>query len=141
MATQFDSSLTQYTWSNVSVLIGGRVLTGIRSVSYKTTQEKELLHAGGDKPLAIQRGNYTYEGSIKLLQNELDNLVNKAPNRDLMAYRNLTVVVSYEDDAGHFTTDTLVGVEFTEVDKMMEQNKKFMEVELPILFLGLKYDA
>ena len=137
----FNSNDPQYAWSDVRVLVGGQLLTAIQSISYKYTQEKEYVFGGGDSPLAIQRGNKTYEGSVKLLQSELDKLVAKAPSRDLMAYRNLTITIGYEDEAGHFTSDTLVGVEFKEVDKVMEQNKKFMEVELPIMFLRIKYDA
>ena len=136
---QFSSE--QYAWSDVTIQVGDRVLTGVQSVGYKRSQEKGFVYGKGDKPLSIQRGNYSFEGSIKVLQDELETLINTAPGKDLMRLRNLTISVGYEKDGGTSVVDNLVGVEFTEVEKSIEQGKQFMEVELPILFLDVKYDV
>ena len=47
----------EYEWSDVNVVAAGRPVTGIRGVKYSSKQEKEVLHAKGNKPHSIQRGN------------------------------------------------------------------------------------
>ena len=138
-ASSFNSD--QYAWSNVTIQIGSRVLTDVQSIRYKESQEKGFVYGKGNKPLSIQRGNYTYDGSIKVLQNELETLINAAPNKKLNDYRGLIVSVGYEREDGTSVIDNLVGVEFMEVEKAMDQGKQFMEIELPIMFLDVKYNV
>lgn len=64
----------EYEWADVSVVMAGRMVTGLRGVKYSAKQEKELLHAKGNKPHSIQRGNKTYDGEITLLQSEYEAL-------------------------------------------------------------------
>ncbi|GAB2586574.1 hypothetical protein [Spirosoma areae] len=137
--TKFNSE--QYAWSDVTIQVGSRVLTGVQQISYKRNQEKGFVYGKGNKPLSIQRGNYAFEGSIKILQNELETLIKNAPDKDLMRYRNLTISIGYEDESGKSVIDNVVGAEFSEVEKAMEQGKQFMEVELPIMFLDVQYDV
>lgn len=138
-ATSFNSE--QYAWADVTIQIGSRVLTGVQGISYKTTQEKGFVYGKGNKPQSIQRGNYSFEGSIKITQNELETLISGAPNKDINAYRALTVSVGYEREDGESVIDNLVGVEFMDVEKAMDQGKQFMEINMPILFLDVQYDV
>ena len=64
----------EYEWADVSVVAAGRMITGIRGVTYTSSQEKEALYGKGNKPHSIQRGNKTFAGSIRLLQSELEAL-------------------------------------------------------------------
>ena len=64
----------EYEWSDVTVVMAGRPVTGLRGVKYTAKQEKEALHAAGNKPVSIQRGNKTYEGEVTLLQSEYEAL-------------------------------------------------------------------
>ncbi len=138
-ATSFNSE--QYGWSDITVQAGNRILTGIQSVRYKESQEKGYVYGKGNTPLSIQRGNKTYEGSIKILQSELDKLIADAPNKSILDIRNLTISVGYENALGGASVDNLIGVEFTDAEKAMEQNKQFMEVELAIMFLSIQHQA
>lgn len=137
--TSFNSE--QYGWSDITIQVGNRILTGVQAVSYDESQEKEFVYGKGDKPLSIQRGNKSYEGLIKILQSELDKMIADAPNKSLLDIRNMTITVGYEKDQGAVTVDNLIGVEFTKTSKAMEQNKKHMEVELPIMFLDVQHQA
>ena len=56
----------QYEWADISIILGGRMVIGARGISYKESQEKELLYGKGNKPLSIQKGNIKYEGSLTL---------------------------------------------------------------------------
>lgn len=128
----------EYEWSDVSVVLAGRLVTGIRGVSYTSSQEKEALYGKGNKPHSIQRGNKSYSGSIKLLQSELEAL-QVAANGDVLDI-SFNVVVSYGNptQGDVITTDLLVGCEITEVPKALNQNDKFMEIELPLTMLDVK---
>jgi len=128
----------EYEWSDVTVVMAGRTVTGLRGVKYSAKQEKELLHAKGNKPHSIQRGNKTYDGEITLLQSEYEAL-KQASGGDILD-ASLDIVAAYGNPtAGDvITTDVLVGVEFTEDNTEWKQGDKFQEKTLPFLFIDLK---
>ena len=127
----------EYEWSDVTVVMAGRPVTGLRGVKYSAKQEKELLHAKGNKPHSIQRGNKTYDGEITLLQSEYEAL-KQASGGDILD-ASLDIVAAYGNPtAGDvITTDVLVGVEFTEDNTEWKQGDKFQEKTLPFLFIDL----
>lgn len=130
----------EHEWSDVNVVMAGRSVTGIRGISYTSSQEKEALYGKGNKPHSIQRGNKSYTGSIRLLQSELEALERAAGGDALDARFN--VIVSYgnpsKGDVVH--TDLLKACEITEIPKSLNQNDKFMEIELPIVMLDVIKD-
>ena len=130
----------EYEWADVSVVLAGRDVTGIRGVSYNSDQEKEALYAKGNKPHGIQRGNKSYSGSIRLLQSEYDAL-NAAAGGDALDV-SFNIVVSYGNPSKGdvIKTDLLVGVEITSKPKGLNQNDKFMEIELPLVMLDVVED-
>lgn len=127
-------------WGNYKVVVAGRLITGIRGITYKVTQEKELLYAGGNEPIGIQHGNKAYEGEIKLLKTEYDALRAQAAAQgtDILSLTG-DIIVSYDrTGSGAITTDRIKSFEFKEFNKGGEQNSKFMEITLPIIFLKLE---
>lgn len=131
----FDSR--EYEWADVTVVMAGRDVIGIRGVSYTASQEKEALYAKGNKPHGIQRGNKSYEGSIRILQSELEAL-NAAAGGDVLDV-SFNIVVAYGNPSKGdiIRTDLLSGVEITSRPKSMNQNDKFMEIELPLVMLDV----
>ena len=128
----------EYEWSDVTVVLAGRLVTGLRGVKYSAKQEKELLHTKGNKPHSIQRGNKTYDGEITLLQSEYEAL-RKASGGDILD-ASVDIVAAYGDPtAGDvITTDMLIGVEFTEDNTEWKQGDKFQEKTLPFIYLDQK---
>lgn len=128
----------EYEWSDVTVVLAGRLVTGLRGVKYSAKQEKELLHAKGNKPHSIQRGNKTYDGEITLLQSEYEAL-KKASGGDILD-ASMDIVAAYGNpNAGDvITTDLLIGVEFTEDNTEWKQGDKFQEKTLPFIYLDQK---
>lgn len=127
----------EYEWSDVTVVLAGRDVTGIRGISYSPAQEKEALYAKGNKPHSIQRGNKSYSGSVRVLQSELLAL-QAAAGGDVLDIAT-DIVVSYgnpmQGDVIH--TDLVRGVSFTEVPQAINQNDKFMEIEIPFVALDI----
>ena len=128
----------EYEWSDVTVVLAGRLVTGLRGVKYSAKQDKELLHAKGNKPHSIQRGNKTYDGEITLLQSEYEAL-KKASGGDILD-ASMDIVAAYGNpNAGDvITTDMLIGVEFTEDNTEWKQGDKFQEKTLPFIYLDQK---
>jgi hypothetical protein len=128
----------EYEWADVTVVMAGRVVTGLRSVKYNAKQEKELLYAKGNKPHGIQRGNVDYSGEIGLLQSEYEALKVTAGGDVLNASFDLVVAVGNPSRGDAILTETLVGVEITEDNTEWKQNDKFQEKTLPFIFLNKK---
>ncbi|WP_418450185.1 hypothetical protein [Alistipes sp.] len=128
----------QYEWNDVTLFLGNRDVTGVRSVKYTEKQEKEPLHGKGNKPLSIQKGNKSYEGSIGVLQSELEAL--EVAGGGSILDLELTAIVNYGNPTkgDMIKTDELIGVQFTEASRELKQGDKFMEIELPIVFLDRK---
>lgn len=128
----------EYEWADITVILGGRDLTGIRSVKYKESAEKEAVYAKGRRPHSIQVGNFAYEGEIGLLQSELEALT-KSGNGSVLSL-SLDLEVSYYAN-GVLKTDRIEGLQFTDVERASTQGDKFMEVTLPFIALNVVQNA
>lgn len=135
----------QYEWADITLLLGGRPVTGARGVSYKESQEKELLYGKGNRPLSVQKGNISYEGEFTFLQSEINTLCELAraqKGRASIMELNLNALVCYgEPTKGDpMVTDRLLNIQFTEVEKSMSQGDKNMEVSLPFVCTNIHYN-
>lgn len=129
----------QYSWADVKVIMLGREVTGLQGVKYKVSTEVEEVYGRGSLPLALQSGNKSFEGTIMLLQSEVDALeiavATINPLYDLTDVQ-FDVVVTY-GDAGSSHTDTIQGAKITDYEKGMEQGDKYMKIEMPFKALGV----
>lgn len=131
-------SSKQYSWCDISVAFGGRIIDGITAVEYKESQEKEYLYGRGCRPHGIVTGNRTYEGKVSLWQSEVEAMIRDAPNKDILRL-NFPLTISYvPHDGGQIVVDVLQNCQFTELPKGMNQGDKNAIIELPIMFTGVK---
>lgn len=128
----------EYEWSDVSVTVAGRPVTGLRGVKYGVKQEKELIYAKGNKPHAIQRGNIDYSGEITLLQSEYEALKTAANGEVTNITFDTVVSVGNSSRGDVITTEILIGCEFTEDNTEWKQGDKFQEKVLPFIFIDKK---
>lgn len=128
----------EYEWADISLVVAGRDITGFRAVKYSEKQEKEAVHAKGNRPHCIQSGNITYEGELTLLQSEYETL-RLAMGGSILS-GSLTMVVAYGNPSKGdvMVTDALSGCEFTEDATEWKQGDKFQEKSLPFIFLSKK---
>jgi hypothetical protein len=127
----------QYEWADVSLVLGGRDLTGIRAIKYTEKMEREAVYAKGRNPHSIQTGNASYDGEISVLQSEYEALV-QAGNGSIMGL-SLDAIVAYgSQESGTVITDRVVGIRFTEAAKEMKQGDKFMEMKLPFVCITVQ---
>lgn len=138
----FDSR--EFEFADIKVSMLGTELSGLRGLTYKKSQEKELIYAAGNQPKAIQRGNKKYEGTITLLKSDFDLLntasraagyedITDVPGRLI----NITCLYQKSDDGLQLKTDSLQNVEFSDYEEGMKQGEKFKEISLPFMFLRL----
>ncbi|MDY0200975.1 MAG: hypothetical protein RBR40_08305 [Tenuifilaceae bacterium] len=128
----------QYEYADITVALGGRIITGLRGVKYSSKQEKEAVYGKGNEPMHIQKGNKSYEGEISMLQSELETL-RLAGKGSVLGLR-LDAVVAYGNPSKGdvLIVDKIRGIEFTEDAKEMKQGDKFMEVTLPFICLRIE---
>lgn len=133
-----DFNSKQYSWCDISVAMGGRIIEGLTAVEYTKKQEKDFLYGRGCDPHGIVRGNKSYEGKLELWQSELEAMTRDAKNKDVLVL-SFDLIVSYvPHEGGLIVVDTLKNVEFTEVKKGMKQGDKNMLIEMPIIFTKVK---
>ena len=131
----------EYEWSDLSVALGNRDVTGFRDIEYDETEEIEPLFAKGKHAHSIQGGNRAVKGQIVLLQSEYEALV-IAGGGSVLNLRGLSLVVCYGDGVSATPiTDIVEGVRFSSAPKKFSQGQKFMEITLPFLATGLKNQA
>ncbi|GCD76658.1 hypothetical protein JCM31826_01400 [Thermaurantimonas aggregans] len=133
----FDSR--EYEFSDITLILGGRDVTGVRGIKYTVKQEKELVYGKGKEPLKIQSGNKSYEGELTLLQSELEALIAVSPDKSILSLQ-LDAVVAYGNPSQGdvMITDVLQGIQFTEETKESKTGDKFLEIRLPFIFLRKK---
>lgn len=126
----------QYEWADVTLILGGKDITGIRGVKYSEKIEREAVYGKGRNPLAIQSGNIAIEGELTMLQSEYEALV-AAGNGSILSL-SLDCEISYGNPPNPILSDRIVGLRFTEAAKELKQGDKFMEITLP--FIALQVD-
>lgn len=133
-------STDQYAWKDISVNVLGRTLQGIKEVRYKVTSDDERVYGRGNKALAIQKGNESVEGQLMLLQSEYEQFraTVKAANplnKPTDVYFDIIVTYGQGNSA---VTDIIKSAKFTEYEKGMSQEDKFMEITLPFIALDVE---
>ncbi len=132
----------EYSYSNLDVFLRGRSVAGLRGIKYKASQDKEVIHARGNEPHSIQRGNKSYEGEITIVQSELEALIREAgKGKDVTDLRALSFIVTYRPEEGlQLVTDEIQFAEIKEFEKGMKQGDKFMEITLPFIALKINFN-
>jgi len=133
-----DFSTKQFSWSDVSIAYGGRILEGCTEFEYTKKQEKEILRGRGNKGHGILRGNKAYEGKLVIWQSELEAMERDAPDGDALNL-NFSVTIAYTPrDGGQDVIDIIPEAEILEYKKGMKQGDKNQLIELPLIFYDLK---
>ena len=122
--------------------MGGRFVTGVTGMKYKTEREIEPIYAEGDEPQDVGYGNRRYSGEIKVLQAELEAII-EAGGGDPHKLPPFTIVHSYvpANSVGKIKTDVCEGCQFMEIEKAWDQGAKFMEATLPLFIKKIRYNT
>ena len=127
----------EYEFADINLILGGAPIVGIRDIKYTEKQEKELLHAKGNLPHSIQKGNITFEGTLTILQSDYETLVEAGKGSVLNIELDAIIAYGNPSNGDTIITDKVAGLQFTEGPKGMKQGDKFAEHALPFIFLRL----
>lgn len=131
----------RFSANDVEVAMAGRVLTGLRRLSYNGTQEVQGVKVVGNrKDAGFVAGNFNHEGSITLLVEEVLGLqATGAARGDIrrMPAIDITVVMV---KGGVLIKDTLKAVKFLANPRVFENgNANPIDVEIPLYIGDIKY--
>ena len=122
--------------ANISVIIGGVIVTGIKSIDIKMSQKKENVQAFGKQPVGRGRGAYDYPAcTMEILLEEWKSIVNAAPNRDPMQIPMFNIPIVYDNNI--LPSETLNNVEFTSVGRPYKAGDMAMWVSVETIYAGL----
>lgn len=141
MATVINQK--EYAYGDIGVYIFGQFVAGLRGIDYKPTKNKDYVRGAGYRPRSIQHGERSYEGTLTILQSELDALNRTAHQRgyeDILDV-DFDIVVTYGEPSGVMVTDKISNASIKELPKGMKSGDLYSEHALPFIALGIDLDV
>lgn len=128
----------EYEWADITVIAGGNDLITIRAVKIKKKQELEEIYGKGAEPIAIQRGNRSYEGEIEVLMS--DYIALEKASGDNILNANFDLLIHYGNPASdsRIYSKKIVGIKVAEAEEAAKQGDKFVAITLPFKALGMQ---
>lgn len=122
----------EYEWADITLLVGGRDIQGIRGVKFGEKAEREPMFAKGRYAHSIQTGNVSVEGEFVLTHSAVSILKRSSRGGSLL---NLSVdaIVNFGDpsEGNAMQTYRIIGARFLEDVIDYKQGDKFAEITVP----------
>lgn len=140
----FSTKTAQYSWKDITIILEGRPVLGATNIEYKVEKEITPIYGHGQYAQFLGEGNKKYSGTIDMLQNDYEALVDEAKRRGLTDVTDLevSIVIAYvpanASNAASTVVDRLVGVKFTSGSKSFKQGETHTTISLP--FVALRID-
>jgi len=129
----FDSR--EYEYADITLMVGGTDIRGIRAIKSKEKIEREALYAKGRLPHSIQSGNISFEGEVVMLQSSYLALRAAGNGSILNIVADILTTYGNPSQGDAAVTDRDEGCRFMEAEMGMKQGEKFMEVTVPYICL------
>jgi|ERR1019366_323876 hypothetical protein len=122
-------------WANTTCVIGGVIITGIKSIDFGYSQKKENIYGQGKNPVGRGRGNNEFpDATIDILLEEWKALVLAAPNNDPTQIPMFSIPITYDNG---IPPEILNNAEFTGVKQSKKQGDTANWVVVGIVWAGL----
>lgn len=138
MATALINGVN-YSWKNAKIILFGVPLIGITSIELSSKQNKENNYGFGVDPVSRGYGNKEYTGKITVYYDELANIIDAAPNRDILDIAPFNLPMLLEGGRIGVRTITAKMVEFTEHGFKSNQGESKVMVDLPLIVAGIDW--
>lgn len=135
MATPLINGIN-YSWANITLVLFGVPVVGITKIDYKRKQKKENNYGVGAQPVSRGYGNYEYEGSIEIYQDEWKRIIAASPNKDPLTIPPFEIQVVYSGRGIAAEKDILKAVEFMEDNFTANSGDTKLMVTVPLI-IGL----
>ncbi len=124
---------TAYSWADVTVNILNKQIAGITAVSYEDKQAMEDFYGAGNRPVLRGFGKIECTGSITLMNEELEVLMEAAPNGRIQEIEEFDVVIAYAPVNGTVRTHTLKNCRFKGNKRDIKVDDMKFEIQLELL--------
>lgn len=101
-----------YDFTNIQVNIMGVNVVGVSAINYSTTQEKTNNFGTGNEAVSRGKGAKEPSGNFELSMNDVENIRDAAPNRDLLDLPAFDIVLIYNNTGNPVRNHVLENVEF-----------------------------
>ena len=135
MATPLINGIN-YSWAKVTLTLFGVPFVGITKIDYKIKQNKDNNYGVGAQPVSRGYGNYEYEGSIEIYQDEWKRIIAASPNRDPLLIAPFDIQVVFSGRGVLADVDNLRSCEFLESTFSANQGDTKLMVTVPLI-IGL----
>lgn len=131
----------EYSYGDIRVLIFGQEIQGIRGIEYKAKKAKEAFYGAGNTARGIQHKRREYEGTITILQSDLQALNRSAK---LSGYKDILdvdfdILFCYLSDDGILTTDRVICASISELPFGMKEGDSLSEHALPFVAIDMEF--
>ena len=135
----------EYAWKDLKLGLGGRVVTGVREVTIKVSQELYLIYASGTKAHSKTHGNIEVSGQIELLQSEVEALIDAAQDLYGKGATPLDLTLNLTMGFARSVTDKMrfhgvYSLSFTDLEMGMKQGDSNMNVTLPFKAIDVAFN-
>ena len=125
---------TRHSWGNIKVMLLGRTVTGITSISYEDKQEKVNNYGQGNYPVSRGLGKYEASAKITLHAYEAEAIQRAMIGARMQDIEPFEIVVTYLPEGA----DTLVvhiirNAEFTTNKREVKQGDTLIEIEYELI--------
>lgn len=121
-----------YSWADVSFNIGGVPVIGVTKIDYDESQVKEDNHGAGVNPISRGYGRRSATANVTMRAEEVEALMDRAPNGNLLDYGIFDITVQYMVGAV-IKTHVLKNAEFTKNVRSMGEGDTKIDVDLPLI--------
>ena len=122
--------------ANVSPIIGGRVISGIKSIDFKSSQKKENVMGFSAQPIARGRAGYEYpDVTMEILLEEWKAIVNAAPFGDPFLVPMFDIPIVYDNNV--LPQEILNNAEFISHGNAYKAGDTALWISVGIIYAGI----
>lgn len=129
----------EYVHANIVINILGIPVIGVTDIKYSDIQAIENNYATSSEPVSRTFGTIVYEGSITLLQKEVQRLSAAAPGGRIQNIPDFDIGVNFITEAGDFQRHRLGRCRFKGRSMASTVNNTQIEEELQLSIGFIKY--
>ena len=127
----------QYSYNDISIILGGRVLNQATGIEVEFGYEHEIVRGKGGKAQAINQKNHEVGGTVSMLQSEFEAIINTYGENYQKQY--FDVVWHFSPDGGtEHRTHLIKGLKLGKVKMGLKQGDAFMTIDVPFMALDIK---
>lgn len=122
--------------ANISTIIGGVIVTGIKSIDIKMSQKKENVMGMQNQPVGRGRAEYDYPAiTMEILLEEWKTIVAAAPSRDPFQIPMFNIPIVYDNNV--LPPETINNAEFSSVGRPYKAGDAAMWLPVELTWAGL----